>query len=81
MTSVLLTQPNNLLEIWEVRDSQDSKGEIVDEMPYGRQKEIVEPISSRKTWHQKGMGYAMPQSKTLTHIFSCLKELQEKEVQ
>ena len=39
-------------EIWEMRDSQDSKGGTLDEMPNGRERELVESISSRKTGHQ-----------------------------
>ena len=39
-------------ETWEVRDSQYSKGEILDEMPNSRKRELVETSSSRKTEHQ-----------------------------
>jgi hypothetical protein len=31
-----------------VRDSQDSKGGTLDEMPDVREKELIEPTSSRK---------------------------------
>ena len=35
-----------------MRDSQDSKGETLDEMPYIGERELVEPTSSKKTGHQ-----------------------------
>jgi hypothetical protein len=35
-----------------VRDSQDSKGGTLDEMPYSGERELVESTSSRKTEHQ-----------------------------
>jgi hypothetical protein len=60
----------------EMRDSKDSKGGILDEMPDSRKKEIIEPTSSRKTGHQAEGWVAIPQSNTLTQNFSCLKELQ-----
>ena len=41
----------NVPEIWEVRDSQDSKGGTLDEMPYSGERELVESTSSRKTGH------------------------------
>jgi hypothetical protein len=49
-------------ETWKVRDSQDSKGGIVDEMPYSRKRELTEPTSSRKTGHQERDGVAIQQS-------------------
>ena len=45
-----------------MRDSQDSKGENLDEMPYSGERELVEP-SSRKTAHQVRDDIAIPQSK------------------
>jgi hypothetical protein len=45
-------------------------------MPYSRERELVESISSRKTGHQVRDGVAIPQSKTLTQNCSCVKELQ-----
>ena len=44
----LLNEP----ETWEVRDSQDSKEGTLDEMPDSRERELIEPPSSRKTGHQ-----------------------------
>ena len=41
---------SRIAETWEVRDSQDSKGGTLDEMPHSG--ELVEPTSSRKTGHQ-----------------------------
>jgi hypothetical protein len=36
-------------ETWEMRDSQDSTGGTLDERPNSRERELVEPTSSRKT--------------------------------
>ena len=52
----------NAPETWEVRDSQDSKGGTLDEMPDSRERELIEPTSSRKTGHQVRDGVAIPQS-------------------
>ena len=52
----------NAPETWEVRDSQDSKGGSLDEMPDSRERELIEPTSSRKTGHQVRDGVAIPQS-------------------
>jgi len=46
-----------------MRDFQDSKVVTLDEMPYNGERELVEPISSRKTGHQVRDGVAIPQSK------------------
>jgi hypothetical protein len=43
----------NVLETWKVRDSQESKGGPIDEMPYSGERELVEPTSSRKTGKSK----------------------------
>ena len=51
-----------------VRDSQDSKGGTLDEMPNSRERELVESTSSRKR-----DGVATLQSKILTHNCSYLK--------
>jgi hypothetical protein len=39
----------NVPETWEGRDSQNSKGGTLDEMPYSGERELVESTSSRKT--------------------------------
>ena len=52
----------NAPETWEVRDSQDSKGGTLDEMPNSGERELVESTSSRKTGHQVRDGVAIPQS-------------------
>jgi hypothetical protein len=39
-------------EIWEVRDSQDSKGGTSDEVSSSGERELVEPTSNGKTEHQ-----------------------------
>jgi hypothetical protein len=44
--------PYNIPEIWELRDSLDSKGGTLDEMPYSGERELVESTSSRNTGHQ-----------------------------
>jgi hypothetical protein len=70
-----LGDPQNVPEICEVRDSQDSRRGTLDETPYSGEWELVEPTSSRKTGHQVRNGIPIPQSK-LTHNCFCLKELQ-----
>ena len=52
----------NAPETWEMRDSQNSKGGTLDEMPNSRGREHMEPTSSRKTGHQVRDGVAIPQS-------------------
>jgi hypothetical protein len=54
--------PQNAPEIWEVRDSQESKGGTLDEKPHNRERELIEPTSSRKTGDQVRDGVAIPQS-------------------
>jgi hypothetical protein len=49
-------------QTWEVRDSQDSKGGILNEMLYIGERKLIEPTSSRKTGHQVRDGVAIPQS-------------------
>jgi hypothetical protein len=59
-----------------VRDSQDSKGETLDEMSNSKEREVVEPNSIRKErTSSEGRG-CHPTVTTLTHNYSCLKELQ-----
>jgi hypothetical protein len=53
----------NAQETWEVKYSLDPKGGTLDEMPNNREREIIEPTSSRKTEHQVREGVAIPQSK------------------
>ena len=43
---------HNEPETWDMRDSQDSKGGTLDEMPYSGERELVESTSSRKKGHQ-----------------------------
>jgi hypothetical protein len=52
----------NAPETWEMKDSQDSKEGTLDEMPDSRERELVEPTSSRKTGHQMRERGAIPQS-------------------
>jgi hypothetical protein len=46
----------------------------LDEMPDSKERELIEPTSSRKIGHQVKGRFTIPQS--LTHNCSCLKELQ-----
>jgi hypothetical protein len=43
---------HNPPETWEVRESQDSKGETLYEMPGSREGELIDSTSSRKMGHQ-----------------------------
>jgi hypothetical protein len=53
-----LGDTEKVLETWEVRDSQDSKGETLDKMPNSGERELVESTSSRKSGHKLlGWGY------------------------
>ena len=63
-----------------MRDSQDSKGGTLDEMSDNRERELIEPTSSRKTGHQVREGFAIPQSK-LTHNCSRLKKITGMEME
>jgi hypothetical protein len=42
----------NILDTGEVRESQDSKGGTLNEMPYSGERELVKPTTKRKTGHQ-----------------------------
>jgi hypothetical protein len=46
-----------------VRDNQESKGGILDEMLYSGEKELIEFTSSRKTEHHVRNRVAIPLSK------------------
>ena len=48
----------NAPETWDVRDSQDSKGGTIDEMPDSKERELVEPNSSMKIGHKMRDGGA-----------------------
>jgi hypothetical protein len=50
----------NARETWEKRDVQDTKGGTLDEMSNSKEREIIEPTSSRKTGHQVKDGIAIP---------------------
>jgi hypothetical protein len=52
----------NVPETWEVRNSRNSKRGNLDEMPYSRERKLIEPTSSRNTGHQMREGRGMPQS-------------------
>jgi hypothetical protein len=43
------TPPREAPETWEVRDSKDSKGGTLDVMLDSKERELIEPTSSRKT--------------------------------
>jgi hypothetical protein len=54
----------NALETWVVRELRDSKRGALDECPIvSRERELIEPTSSRKTGHQVRERVAIPQSK------------------
>jgi hypothetical protein len=53
----------NAPETWEVRDSQDSKGGTLDEMPDSTERDLIESTSSRKRGHQVREGFAILQLK------------------
>ena len=57
-----------------MRDSQNSKGGTLDEMPNNGPEEIEVFICSTTIKWRYGVG--IPQSKTLAQKFSCLKDLQ-----
>ena len=40
---------------WEVKDSQDSKGGTLDEMPNSADRDLIESTSSRKRASNRGM--------------------------
>lgn len=42
----------NVPEAWEVRESQDSKGGTLNEVPSSAERELEESTSSKKTGHQ-----------------------------
>jgi hypothetical protein len=58
-----------------VRDSQDSKGAILDEMPDSMERELIEPPQQEDRTSSEGWG-CHPTVTSLTHNFFCLKELQ-----
>jgi hypothetical protein len=51
----------NALETWDMSDSQDSKGRTLDEMLDSREREAIEPTSSKKTGYQVRDGVAIAQ--------------------
>jgi hypothetical protein len=69
--------PQDVLETWEVRDSQDSKGGTSDEMPYSKERELIELTSSRKTGHQVRDGVTTPQSYFWPIIFPVWKNYRD----
>jgi hypothetical protein len=46
-----------------MRNFQGSKGGTLEEIPYSRERELVEPTSSRQTGYQVRNGVAISQSK------------------
>jgi hypothetical protein len=61
-----------------VRDSQDSKGGTFDEISDSRERELIEPTSSRKTGHQVRDGVAIPQSKLWPKIVPVWKNYRDE---
>jgi hypothetical protein len=68
----------NAPETWEVRDSQDSKRRILDEMPDSRERELTESTSSRKRGHQGRDGVAIPQSHLSSIIVPVWKNYRDE---
>ena len=65
-----MDDPLECTEIWKVRDPQDSKGEIIYEMPYIGKRELIESIFSRKTGHQvEGWGLPSNSQKSDPELF------------
>jgi hypothetical protein len=62
----------NVPETWELRNSEDSKGETLNEMPYSGERELVESTSNRKTRASSGgnrnQGAKQPLSKSESRI-------------
>jgi hypothetical protein len=56
-------------ETWEVRDSQDSKGGTLDTMPNNRERELIEPTSSRNTGIKRYNWLAIPRLHIWPTIF------------
>jgi hypothetical protein len=56
-------------------DSQDSKGGTLDEMFYRGERELRAHLQQKDRASSEGWG-CHPTVKTLTHNYSCLKELQ-----
>jgi hypothetical protein len=67
----------NAPETWEVRDSQESKGGTLDEMPDSRERKLIEPTSSRKTGRTSSEGWSYHPIVTSlllsSHYCSCVK--------
>jgi hypothetical protein len=53
----------NISETWVLIDSQESKGYNLNEMPNSRERELIEPTSSRNTGHQGREEVAILESK------------------
>jgi hypothetical protein len=60
-----------------MRDSQDSKGGTLDEVPYTRERELVESTSGRKDIKWRNL-VTIPQSKPLAHNWFYLKTSESK---
>ena len=72
--AVHLGDPPECTRDLEVKTSQGSKGGTLNEMPDSRERDLIEPTSSKKTGHQmRNESIAVT---TQTCICFCLKELQ-----
>ena len=67
----------NVRETWEVRDSQDSKGRTLDEMPNIREGELIESNSNKKIGHQMREWVAIPQPKLCPIIVPVWKNYRD----
>jgi hypothetical protein len=73
----LLAKPSGP-ETWDIRDSQEWKGGTLDEMPNSRERELIEPTSSRKTGHQVMDGVAISQSHIWPIIVPIRKDYRDR---
>jgi hypothetical protein len=60
-----------------VRDSLDSKGRALNEMPDSRERVLIEPTSSRKTGRQVKKGIDIPPSKLWPILVSVWKNYRD----
>jgi len=65
-------------ETWEVRDSQDSKGETLDEMSNSGEREVIDLIPLERQDIKWRDAVVILHSKTLIQNCPCLKELLEE---
>jgi hypothetical protein len=60
--NMMLGEPPEYTRDWEMRDPQDAKEGTLNGMANSRERELIDPTSSRKTGHQVRDGVAITQS-------------------